>query len=233
VDEARQAGDAGRGDALKGLDDAASAAAEPAQDPLPPTLRQRLDASADDWVAECALRRVVARRPAWRRAFPWLIAAAALVLAIASGWPRLADLTPGVGVTGLVHDWRVERACERMLATPGVERWAWGGASESGAGDFVWDPRAQRGYLRLRGFVPNDPSRAQYQFWIFDAARDERYPVDGGVFDVPPGRSEVIVPVHASRHVSRVAAFSVTVERPGGTVVSARDKVVAFARGGT
>ena len=66
-----------------------------------------------------------------------------------------------------------------------------------------------------------------------DAARDERYPVDGGVFDVPPGRSEVIVPVHASRHVSRVAAFSVTVEQPGGAVVSARDKVVAFARGGT
>jgi anti-sigma-K factor RskA len=120
-----------------------------------------------------------------------------------------------------------------MLAVPGVERWAWGGASESGTGDFVWDPRGQRGYLRLRGFVSNDPSRAQYQFWIFDAARDERYPVDGGVFDVPPGRSEVIVPVQASRHVSRVEAFSVTVERPGGAVVSARDKVVAFARGGT
>ena len=53
------------------------------------------------------------------------------------------------------------------------------------------------------------------------------------MFDVPAGRSEVIVPVHTSRHVSRVAAFSVTVEQPGGAVVSARDKVVAFARGGT
>lgn len=232
MDEARQAGDAGRSDALTGSDDAASAA-DAAQEALPPALRTRLDRSADDWVAECALRRVVAQRPAWRRTFPWLITAAALVLAISSWWPRLADLTPGVGITGLVHDWRAERARERLLAVPGVERWAWGGASESGTGDFVWDPRGQRGYLRLSGFVPNDPSRAQYQFWIFDAARDERYPVDGGVFDVPPGRSEVIVPVRASRHVSRVAAFAVTVEQPGGTVVSARDKVVAFARGGT
>jgi hypothetical protein len=233
VDEARQAGDDGRSDALNGLDDAAPAAAETSNQPLPPSLRQRLDQSADDWVAECALRRVVAQRSARRHALPWMIAGAALLLSVVSWWPRLAEFTPGVGVTGLVHDWRVERACERMLASPGVERWAWGGASESGNGEFVWDPRRQRGYLRLSGFVSNDPSRAQYQFWIFDAARDERYPVDGGVFDVPPGRSQVIVPVHASRHVSRVAAFSVTVEQPGGAVVSARDKVVAFARGGT
>ena len=233
MDEGRKTGDDGRGDALKGADDAAPAAAEDTHDPLPPSLRQRLDQSADDWVAECALRRVVAQRSARRHLLPWLITGAALALAVVSWWPQLAALTPGVGVTGLVNDWRVGRACERMLAAPGVERWAWGGASESGTGEFVWDPRGQRGYLRLSGFVANDPSRAQYQFWIFDAARDERYPVDGGVFDVAPGRSEVIVPVHASRHVSRVAAFSVTVEQPGGAVVSARDKVVAFARGGT
>ena len=233
MDEARQAGDDGRGDALTGLDDTVPAAVESSKEPLPPSLRQRLDQSADDWIAECALRRVVAQRSARRHALPWLIAGAALVLTVVSWWPRLAEFTPGVGVTGLVQDWRVEGAFERLLAAPGVERWAWGGASESGTGEFVWDPRVQRGYLRLRGFVPNDPSRAQYQFWIFDAARDERYPVDGGVFDVPAGRSEVIVPVHASRHVSRVAAFSVTVEQPGGAVVSARDKVVAFARGGT
>ena len=197
MDEARQAGDDGRGDALKGLADAAPAAVEPACDPLPPSLRQRLEESADDWVAECALRRSAPLRSARRRALPWTIAGAALVLLLVSWWPRLAALTPGVGVTGLVNDWRVERACERMLATPGVERWAWGGASESGNGEFVWDPRGQRGYLRLSGSVSNDPSRAQYQFWIYDAARDEGYPARvarGGVLrhgGAARGRSRV------------------------------------------
>jgi len=110
---------------------------------------------------------------------------------------------------------------------------AWGGASEKGAGDVVWDPRRQQGYLRLRGFVANDPSRSRYQLWIFDAARDDRYPVDGGVFDVPAGRDEVVIPMHPALPVSRAVAFAITVERPGGAVVSAREKLVAFAGAGT
>jgi hypothetical protein len=43
------------------------------------------------------------------------------------------------------------------------------------------------GVMRLRGLLANDPAVAQYQLWIFDAERDDRFPVDGGVFDVPPG----------------------------------------------
>jgi len=51
--------------------------------------------------------------------------------------------------------------------------------TRAGTGDVVWDRRAQRGFLLLRGFVPNDPARSRYQLWIFDGARDDRYPVDG------------------------------------------------------
>ena len=87
-------------------------------------------------------------------------------------------------------------------------------------------------FLRLYGFVANDPSRSRYQVWIYDAARDERYPVDGGIFDVPAGRDEVIVPVHPALPVSRAEAFAVTLERAGGAVVSAREKVVAYAQTG-
>jgi len=76
------------------------------------------------------------------------------------------------------------------------------------------------------------PRAIQYQAWIFDAARDERYPVDGGVFDVPAGADEVIVPIQAGIPVQRAVAFAVTVEQPGGTVVSDRAKLVAFARAG-
>lgn len=116
-----------------------------------------------------------------------------------------------------------------MLAgTPDVGRWRWQGDAGGGPGDVVWDRRGQRGFLRLRGFVANEPSRARYQLWIFDGARDDRYPVDGGVFDVPAGRDEVVIPVRASLPVTRPTAFAVTVEGPQGAVVSTREKLVAF-----
>lgn len=148
-------------------------------------------------------------------------------------WPRVTDFQAGVAASGGFDQWRAERARTRLLATAGVGHWAWDGGSDSPAGDVVWDGRTQQGFLRFHGFVPNDPRRAQYQLWIFDAARDERYPVDGGVFDVPPGRDAVIVPMHPTLPVSRAVAFAVTVERPGGVVVSSREKIVAFAHAGS
>ena len=73
----------------------------------------------------------------------------------------------------------------------------------------------------------NDPSRAQYQLWIFDAKREQAHPVDGGVFDVRDG--EVIVPIHAAIQVFAPKLFAVTVEKPGGVVVSKRERIVLTA----
>jgi hypothetical protein len=75
-------------------------------------------------------------------------------------------------------------------------------------GDVVWNNREQAGYLRLAGLAANSPATAQYQLWIVDPERDER-PVDGGVFDVPAGQS-----------IRSPAAFAITLEQPGGVVVS-------------
>lgn len=58
--------------------------------------------------------------------------------------------------------------------------------------------------------------------------RDKRYPVDGGVFDVPANAGEVVIPIRASLMVRKPAAFAVTVEKPGGVVVSGREHVVAL-----
>jgi anti-sigma-K factor RskA len=99
-------------------------------------------------------------------------------------------------------------------------------------GDVVWDARTQTGYMRFVGLRRNDPSNEQYQLWIFDGRRDERYPVDGGVFDVPGDGDEVIVPIRASLPVGTPLAFAVTIERPGGVVVSDRSRVVVIARVG-
>jgi len=130
-----------------------------------------------------------------------------------------------------IGQWRANFAREQMLtSSPRVGHWPWAGDAGAGAGDVVWDNARQRGFLRLKGFVANDPARARYQLWIFDAARDDRYPVDGGLFDVPPGGEEVVIPVRPAVPVLRPVAFADTGEGPGGTVVSEREKVVAFAR---
>jgi hypothetical protein len=200
---------------------------------LPDSLRQRLDRCADDWLHECAVRRCTASRtPRLSTLAPWFVIAVIVSVALVVGWPRLAELGTAAARAGGFAQWQAQRERAAMMQTPGVEHWAWGGAAGHGAGDVVWDPRRQRGYLRLQGYVPNDPMRSQYQAWIFDAGRDDRYPVDGGVFDVPAGVGEVVVPIQAGKPVERAAAFAITVERPGGTAVSDRSKLVAFARAG-
>jgi len=99
-------------------------------------------------------------------------------------------------------------------------------------GDVVWDPVTQRGFLHFTGLAANDPAVHQYQIWIFDAGRDKRYPVDGGVFDVPANTAEVVVPIRAELMVRKPEAFAVTVEKPGGVVVSGREHVVALGAAG-
>ena len=94
--------------------------------------------------------------------------------------------------------------------------------------DVVWDGAAQSGFIRFVGLRPNDPRVSQYQAWIFDAGRDQHYPVDAGVFNVDAKVAEVIVPIHAALPVASPTAFAVTVERPGGVVVSALEHVVVM-----
>lgn len=89
---------------------------------------------------------------------------------------------------------------------------------EAATGDVVWNAKRQEGYLRLRGLPPNRPDDAQYQLWIVAPGRDV-HPVDGGVFDVPSS-DEVVIPIDARLAVDHAAAFAITLERPGGVVVS-------------
>lgn len=84
--------------------------------------------------------------------------------------------------------------------------------------------------MRFRGLTANDPAKAQYQLWIFDAERNDAYPVDGGVFDVPEnGAAYVVVRIDPRLSVSRATAFAITVEQPGGVVVSSRGRLPLLA----
>jgi hypothetical protein len=164
----------------------------------------------------------------------WMAAAAAVVLWIAA--PRRAetrDQPTAVAATtptaGELRDaLRADSIGSRVLA--------WSAAGDStgrvATGDVIWNGTRQAGVMRFVGLAANDARRWQYQLWIFDRSRDERYPVDGGVFDIPPGATEVLVPITAKVKVTDAMMFAVTVEAPGGVVVSSRERLALIAKAG-
>lgn len=94
-------------------------------------------------------------------------------------------------------------------------------------GDVVWSTSKQQGFMRFVDMPINDPSVEQYQLWIIDPKRGDE-PVDGGVFDISES-GEVIVPINAKLGVIGPAAFAITIEQPGGVVVSTQDRLPLLA----
>jgi anti-sigma-K factor RskA len=102
---------------------------------------------------------------------------------------------------------------------------------EGAGGSILWSSDLQSGVMRVRGLAANDPTVEQYQLWIVDRKR-EGPPVDGGVFDVPAGQDELHLVIDAKLLIGDPAAFVITVERPGGVVVSSQDRVAMVAAPG-
>jgi anti-sigma-K factor RskA len=157
-----------------------------------------------------------------RRTAVVLLSAASLALVAGAWWLLRSRPAPTAA-----------QARTDLLATAAdASRLTWHPTPEAtgASGDVVWSPSTQRGFMRFVGLPPNDPTKTQYQLWIFDRQRDQAYPVDGGVFDVA-STGEVIVPITAKLWVGDAALFAVTVERPGGVVVSRREHIVVTAGG--
>jgi hypothetical protein len=170
------------------------------------------------------------RRGALPQSAGWWAAAASLVLAVAGWWPRLVGDHPPPPVVQKTP----EAAREELLTQQSTLRVSLTAASDQPlTGDVVFDPVRQVGFLRFHGIPVNDPRLAQYQLWIADAGRKQPEPVDGGVFDVKAqatGDGDVIVPFRAKLPVGKPAAFVVTMEQPGGVVVSKQERVLALAK---
>jgi len=64
--------------------------------------------------------------------------------------------------------------------------------------------------------------------WIIDPSRDEK-PIDGGVFDITSD-IESIVPINAKLAVGQPTVFAITVEKPGGVVVSDQKRLPLIAK---
>lgn len=218
---------------------------------LPAALRQRVEfegrrlvAAKPATVTEIRLPRRD-ERPARTAVSQWtrLALAASVLLAVVGWWPRLRDAVipapePPVAATRepepVSEPPTPAEKRQMLLAKGAVVQSSWTATGDplapAVAGDVVWDNESQTGYLRFSGLTANDPDQSQYQLWIFDATRDDRFPIDGGVFDVPPGQTEVVIPIRAKLNVNAPAMFAVTVEKPGGVVVSGREHIVALAK---
>lgn len=152
----------------------------------------------------------------WAVAACLAVALAANLLGSATG---IGDADPARGRAAMLAD-------SATVTLP----WSGGDGRYAGvSGDVVWNDATQSGFLRLVGMPVNEPGKAQYQLWIIDPERDS-HPVDGGVFDVGSS-GEVIIPVQARLSVDRPTTFAITLEKPGGVVVSAGPLLVVASAG--
>ena len=94
-------------------------------------------------------------------------------------------------------------------------------------GGVVWSDKTQGGYMIFDNLPKNDPTKEQYQLWIFDTDVNQEIPVDGGVFDIDG--EGVKIPFRASHPVDHGVQFAVTIERPGGVQRSDRSRVPVLA----
>ncbi len=177
-----------------------------------------------------------ARRSIW----PWLgwavAAAACVALAVNLYWTRTPSEIVENPTPTPAQEEKLSPAQkrQRLLESPAqliVVKWGKGYVEEIGnvTGDVVWSDVNQEGYVRLNGLPVNDPDKETYQLWIFDESQDAKTPIDGGTFNIDTG-GEVIIPINAGLKARNPKMFAVTIEKPGGVVVSKQEKVAAVAK---
>lgn len=216
-------------------------------EPVPPRLRNRILADADSFfaaengeasnsAAEEVQKAVVFEpsRSVWQ-SLGWVVAAVACVALAVNLWmtrtePRgeiaqnpPAQITPTPNLA--------EQRRELLASANDIVRENWTDIDPKQPrniqGDVVWSNSRQKGFVRFRNLPVNDKSKEAYQLWIFDET--QKYPVDGGVFNADE-TGEIIVPIDPRVKVKKPTMFAVTAEKPGGVVVSEREKVMAVAK---
>ncbi len=166
-------------------------------------------------------------RMAWRETLAWVALAASLLLA-AQLWLNSSSkqqttaqkLSAAEQRLALLND---SAKTMRIDWTSGKTPF-----DQAVTGDVVWNNESQQGFMRFVGMPPNKPTQEQYQLWIIDPDRDAE-PVDGGVFDIVSS-GEVIVPIQAKLKVIKPTVFAITIEKPGGVVVSTQERLPLVAQ---
>jgi hypothetical protein len=219
---------------------AAAALTPAAHEPLPAHLAQKIAAAAPAHLATArksapptstsqSFVTLASRAPSspatrLRETLAWFAAAACLLFALYtwSASHRDTNLTASEARATLLRE-APDATKIDWTATPDP-------TAKGATGNVVWSNAKQQGYLDFKGLAKNDPKVNQYQLWIFDANQDERYPIDGGVFNIDSTTGDVVIPINAKLHVVDPKMFAITVEKPGGVVVSSRERIALLAK---
>lgn len=220
-----------------------------ADESLPSHLNAKILASSEKFLAQKQTENepeeyqktfmIEPRRSVWNP-LGWLVAALACLALLANIWmtrvapPKdVGGLTPTPTASPKTEPSLAEQRENLMRAGAEMVKADWAEANPKKpmgiSGDIVWSSREQKGFIRLRNFPVNDKTKQTYQLWIFDANRDEKTPVDGGVFDVNEN-GEVIIPIEAKLKIENPKMFAITGEKPGGVVVSKRENLMTIAK---
>lgn len=203
---------------------------------LPPGLLEELEKGTADFVVEKPSKTVeetVGEIPLWRKVLSdkdtaWAIAAIFAILFVAQTFVSdPSTSTPGPPSTQVSP----EEASKNLVAEAKdlIRAPFEGGGDYKGmSGEVVWSDERQEGYMSLTNLPVNDPKSKQYQLWIVDPTRDEK-PVDGGVFDIGLAEGTTVIPIRNPLVIRDPKAFVITLEQPGGVVVSKQEIVVAAA----
>lgn len=199
-------------------------------EPMPENLRRVVSSTGRAVVSEVATRRIadvvqVAQPQSGRirERLAWLACLAASVLAVFF-WQRSQSDFERAAPPLVTRDSLLASAAD-LIQTEWIE-----GTTpliNKVSGDIVWSDSEQSGYMRFVGMPANDPKVWQYQLWILDPSRDSK-PIDGGVFDITSGE-EAVVAIQAKLPVNRPTGFVVTIEKPGGVVVSDQRRMPLIA----
>jgi hypothetical protein len=204
--------------------------------PLPPEVVARVRAQAPHPVP-AGPQAVPRPRLRTREVLAWLTAAGCLLVAVYAWTTRNPDApnppptgaqsplpprdTEAVPPTAPVAPTLAQQREELLAAREGVLHIRLSESVDTSdptvSGDVVWSPSQQRGFLRLQGLPPNDPTKSQYQLWMVEAMPARHEAVNGGVFDVTPQARELIVPIRADHFVRRPNMFVISIEPPGGS----------------
>lgn len=208
---------------------------------MPDHLRSRIIQDAEKYFDDTSnVSTFVAESPAQGSMFSWLgwavAAAACIALALNLYYTRPQNNVVNIPATPTpTPEQKLTPSQMRqalILSAPDLARANWGPGNvkeTTPSGDIVWSDAEQSGYMRLTGLPVNDPNKETYQLWIFDETQDDKTPIDGGIFDVN-STGEVIIPIDAKLRAKNTKMYAITIEKPGGVVVSDRKKIVALAK---
>lgn len=188
----------------------------------PPALRERiLSAARAEGAGSAATVTPFAARRAPARPVPWLLAAAAAIIALVAGWQMLAARADRERLTAQVSERQRSLA---VLAAGDLVRFDLRGDTTPAHARAFWSHR--HGLVFTAEGLQPVPTGRTYQLWAISGGK----PISVGVFQAGSGGAAAVV-VETPASLTAVDAIAVTVEPAGGLAAPSTTPILVGAAG--